>query len=387
MSRVDVEVVPPGADADPAGAQPAIDDAQALFKEARRRRRRRRLAWLGMALVVIAGTVAVLVATGPSGRGTPPPVTATAARAVRSLPSGAVVTLSRAGPLAVSPSGSLYVADPTLHRVLVRQADGQFADVAGNGTAGFAGDGGPATAAEVSSVTDIAFAPGGELYLADGPRVRVVDGRGIIHTVVGTAGTARQVTSGTPALSARLGDVTSIAFSPAGQLYLSTQSQLLRLAADGRLQAIPARFSTKYAHGSLREFGSIAVGAHGDVFASTAFTGWTVYRIDPDGRATELGYARLSGGGPAVVRRAPNGSIEADDGPNLLRVEGNGLQKVLAIDDVPGINTFVFMDYFTFGPDGTLYADNLGPPGFDPFQQIVSAAGGQAESLWTGAKR
>ena len=306
---------------------------------------------------------------------------------MRSLPTGAVVALTRAGPLGVSPTGSLYVVDPTQHRVLVRQADGDFADVAGNGTAGYAGDGGAATAAELSTVSDIAFAPDGALYMADGGRVRTVGANGVIRTVAGNGAPAHVVRSGTTARAAPLGTVTSLAFSPTGQLYLSTQSQILRLAADGTLQAVPATVSTRYLHGSMTEFGSIAVGAHGDVFASTVFTGWSVYRIDPDGRAVELGYARRSGGNPAVLQRMPDGAIVADDGPNLLRVEGNGLAKVQAVNDLPGINTFVFMDYFAFGPQGALYADNLGPPAFEPFQQIVAAAGGRAQSLWAGPSR
>jgi hypothetical protein len=47
--------------------------------------------------------------------------------------------------------------------------------VAGDGTTGFAGDGGPATKAELSDMTDLTFAPNGDLYLADNGRVRVID--------------------------------------------------------------------------------------------------------------------------------------------------------------------------------------------------------------------
>jgi hypothetical protein len=37
-----------------------------------------------------------------------------------------------------------------------------------------------------------------------------------------------------------------------------------------------------------------------------------------------------------------------------------------------GINTFVFTSFFAPAPNGALYADNLGPPAFEPFEQIVS---------------
>ncbi|MGP0109190.1 MAG: hypothetical protein ACLPR9_10095, partial [Acidimicrobiales bacterium] len=54
---------------------------------------------------------------------------------------------------------------------------------------------------------------------------------------------------------------------------------------------------------------------------------------------------------------------------------------------VPGIDTFTFTDYFALAPNGTLYADNLGPPAFEPFQQIVSVEDGHGVSLWRGASR
>ena len=56
----------------------------------------------------------------------------------------------------------------------------------------------------------------------------------------------------------------------------------------------------------------------------------------------------------------------------------------LAVNNVPGINTFTFADFFALAQDGTLYADNLGPPAFEPFQQIVSVIGGHGVSLWRG---
>ncbi|MEK7298911.1 MAG: Ig-like domain-containing protein, partial [Candidatus Margulisiibacteriota bacterium] len=57
--------------------------------------------------------------------------------------------------------------------------------VAGNGMRGFSGDGGPATAAPISSSRGITLGPDGSLYIADGNRIRRVDPQGIITTVAG----------------------------------------------------------------------------------------------------------------------------------------------------------------------------------------------------------
>ena len=303
---------------------------------------------------------------------------------------GSIVSLNRAGPLAVGPTGALYVSDPTRHEVLVRLADGRFRAVAGDGSVGFAGDGGPATRAGLSDVSAMAFAPDGDLYLADGSRVRAVNREGTIRTIAGD-GRSGSVPDGTPALAAPLGPVASIAFSPSGGLYLATShraiSQLFRLTSAGQLDSVQAILPPGQIQmaGALDSFASIAVDVEGNVYSSSLFDGWSVFRISPDGTATYLGYARRSGGNTAIVQRGPDDVIEVDDGQNILRVEGDQLVTSFSVNTVPGINTFIFTDYFALAPSGTLYADNLGPPAFEPFQQMVSVADGDGVSLWRGA--
>ncbi len=377
-------------------AQPDPADADLLFKEAKQRERRRRLTWLGVAVIVVGAVAAIVVAT--SSRPTAPPhhvrvTTPSAPKSPGPLPTGPIVALKIAGPLAVGPSGSLYVADESQHMVLARLADGQFSDVVGDGTAGFAGDGGPATKAELSSDSALSFAPNGDLYLADGTRVRVVDPNGTIHTIAGNGRSGRSVANGAPALSASLGPVVAVTTSPSGQLYFATSTQIFRLSSTDTLRTVRA-IATLYGGKKVAasEFASIAVDAKGDVFASAAFAGWSVYEIAPNGVATDLGYARRSGGQPAIVQRSPDGAIEADNGPYIEQVEGNRLVTTpdagvssSGANDVSGITKFNFLDYFAYASDGTLYADNMPTSGFDPYQQIVSVASGQGASLWRGA--
>jgi sugar lactone lactonase YvrE len=127
------------------------------------------------------------------------------------------------GGLALDAQGRLYFADVLNNRV--RRADFQanvIETVAGNGTPAYAGDGGPATSASLRNPRDVEIGPDGNLYIADELNnvVRKVDlTTGIITTVAGD-GNAGFAGDGTPATSARLDRPTGLAFDAAGDLYI-----------------------------------------------------------------------------------------------------------------------------------------------------------------------
>jgi hypothetical protein len=370
--------------------EPPPLDGEALFKEARERRRRRRLACLS-AFAIVVGVVVGTVAwrQSPPKTVAPPPKRSPAperARKPSGLAQGAIAPLRHAGPLAVGPNGSLCVFDDTSHEVLARLADGRFRVVAGDGNAGHSGDDGPATKAALDDITDMAFAPNGALYLAGGGRVRMIGLNGTIREVAGNGTSTEAVLNGEPARSASLGRSLSIAFSPTGQLYLATQSSLLRLMANDTLEALPASVDTGRQQRAMESFGPLAVDGQGNIYVAdvSGYSGWSVYKVTPAGVATYIGYARRSGGSVSVVQRGPGDVVEAVNGDDIVRVEGHRLVRTVAISKVRGIRTFAFTDYFAVAPDGVLYADNLGPPVFGRVQQIVSVAHGRAHSLWQG---
>ena len=107
--------------------------------------------------------------------------------------------------IAVEPSGSFLVAQPFENVVRRVSPDGSSAIVAGTGVAGYAGDGGPATAALLNFVHSVAVLPGGGFVLADtrNDSVRAVTANGTIRTVAGV-GSAGFAGDGGPAAAARL---------------------------------------------------------------------------------------------------------------------------------------------------------------------------------------
>ncbi len=131
--------------------------------------------------------------------------------------------LSGPGGLAVDAAGNVFIADSG--NSLIRRVDavsGIITSVAGNGDESFSGDGGQAIAAALGLPTDVDVDAGGNLYIADtlNNRVRRVDfATGVISTVVGN-GAANFSGDGGPATSAGIGQVRSISLAPDGTLFI-----------------------------------------------------------------------------------------------------------------------------------------------------------------------
>jgi len=126
---------------------------------------------------------------------------------------------------AADSSGKLYAADIHNYVVLKIAPDGTTTTVAGNGTPGFSGDGGPATSAQLNTPTAIALDGSGNLYIADcfNQCIRMVTPGGIISTIAGN-GSQGYSGDGGDALQAQFGLISGIAVDKNGSIYLADQS-------------------------------------------------------------------------------------------------------------------------------------------------------------------
>ena len=108
--------------------------------------------------------------------------------------------------------------------------------IAGNGTAGSTGDGGPATAALVTAPTDIVVDQAGNVYFCDMPNnsIRKIDINGNITLIAGT-GTAGVTGDGGPATSAQLFHPAFLAIDDAGNLYVSSACRVRKITASSGL--------------------------------------------------------------------------------------------------------------------------------------------------------
>ncbi|MEV5137457.1 RICIN domain-containing protein [Streptomyces syringium] len=149
--------------------------------------------------------------------------------------------LNRPREVAMDSAGAIYIADSDNHRVRKITADGKICTVAGTGAAGFGGDGGPATAAQLDGPYGVAVDSTGTLYVAEygNHRVRKITTDGKISTVAGT-GTAGSDGDGGPAVSAKLNRPRGVAVGRAGDLYISDSEnhRVRRITADGKISTI-----------------------------------------------------------------------------------------------------------------------------------------------------
>jgi hypothetical protein len=118
--------------------------------------------------------------------------------------------------------GNLFIAEFGGHHVRMVTPAGTITTVAGTGKAGFAGDGGPATAAQLDSPKGLAVDDAGHLYIADtgNHRVRMIGPDGTIKTVAGGGSPADGLGDGGLATDARLNTLSRLALDGAGNLFI-----------------------------------------------------------------------------------------------------------------------------------------------------------------------
>jgi poly(3-hydroxybutyrate) depolymerase/sugar lactone lactonase YvrE len=143
--------------------------------------------------------------------------------------------------LAIDRTGRLFIADSENHRVRMVDRDGMISTAAGTGVAGYSGDNGPAKEAGLNEPWGLAGDASGNLFIADASshRVRKVAPDGTITTVAGT-GTAGFSGDEGPATAAQINHPLGLAVDSAGNLFIVDQRnhRVRRVAADGTITTV-----------------------------------------------------------------------------------------------------------------------------------------------------
>jgi sugar lactone lactonase YvrE len=261
--------------------------------------------------------------------------------------------------VAVDPAGNVYITYAGDPRVFRLTPGGAISVVAGNGTAGYSGDGGPATSAALRGPQGLAVDALGGLYFVDGPyRVRKVSANGRISTVAGN-GVQGYSGDGGPAVSAQLDYAEGVAVEANGTLYIADRINhvIRKVTPDGTISTAAGNGTGGYsgdggpATSALLLYPSgVALDAAGDLYIADSGNA-AVRKVLPDGTISTLaGNHPLSfsgDGGPAngaqlnapfgVAVDAAGNFYVADTADNAIRkVTPNGTISTVAGTGVEG---------------------------------------------------
>jgi uncharacterized protein (TIGR03437 family) len=226
--------------------------------------------------------------------------------------------------VAVDGAGNLFIADFSNNRVRKVSPSGTITTVAGIGNSGYSGDGGPATNAQLNTPTGVALDSRGNLYIADAGNsvIRMVTAGGTITTIGGN-GTAGYSGDGGPATRAQLANPRAIAVDAVGNVFIADGSTVIRqiIYPTGIIQTIGGNGTRGYSgDGGLATSAQIS----GPSAVAQDASG-NLYLADANNNAVRV--LRFAGSGitaGAVVNGASNATGVISPG-ELIVIYGSGL--------------------------------------------------------------
>lgn len=264
--------------------------------------------------------------------------------------------LFQAEGIATDASGNIYISDAGNHRVRCVSTSGFIRTIAGNGTAGFAGDGGPASASQLNSPYGLAFDSAGNLYIADlgNARVRRITPAGVISTVAGGGILpAGGLNEGSMATAVALVAPRNIAID-SGVVYISDfgGQRVFQMNPEGNLTTLAGTGSTGYSGDGIATLAqlnyptALAVDHRG-----------TVYIADSGNHLIR----KVAGGMLASIARSALPTGLAFDGVATLYVADHSAGQILEIPLSSGMATAMNVSAtdVVYGNDGNLYIADI----------------------------
>jgi hypothetical protein len=228
-------------------------------------------------------------------------------------------------------SGNMYFSERYNHVIRKVNTSGIISTIAGDGYSGSTGDGGAATAATLNFPGGLALDASGNLYIADqsNHKIRKIDlATGIITTVAGT-GTSGSSGDGGPATAAELDNPVGVAIDASGNLYIggSTSGGVGLIRKVNLSTGIITTHATGGIYLSYMQFDQA-----GNLFAGNTESWGRVYKITPSGTVTTVAGGGSGGdGGPATAARlnTPEAVTVASNGSLLISERGDHRIRVV----------------------------------------------------------
>jgi DNA-binding beta-propeller fold protein YncE len=302
--------------------------------------------------------------------------------------------------LVIGPDGALYFCEIGNHRV--RRLDlktHRLSTVAGNGTKGYSGDGGPATAASLNEPYEVRFDKDGNMYFVEMQNhvLRRVDAKTKLISTVAGNGTPGFAGDGGPAAKAQFRQPHSIAVDPAGALLICDigNNRIRRIDLKtgvidtyaGTGEKKPTPDGAPLAGAPLNGPRAVDLDPQGNLYLALR-EGNTVLRIDS--KASKIYHLAGTGekgysgdGGPAKLAKlsGPKGiSYSSDGGVYIADTESHTIRRIDLKSGV--ITTVLGMGERGDGPDGDPLACKLARPhGVYVHKGIVYVANSEAHRL------